>query len=352
MKGLGIDDDCLIRVVVSRSEVDLAEIKDKFLLQHHKPLSKMIEEDTSGTSDPQVALILPCLCGRYCKLIHLARATPPSLVSEALQLFDIEVISVDSITASPFHQRVLSKKLEGHQFSILLEAHHLPTRLDSSLCQLLMLYLGCWLHHLLVLICTLTLTRCQWWLGMDKDIEDPYALYALSQLLTSLATMLPPANGGSKHVLGNIVFSLSLVIMLTQTTPVEATFTQTPGNTSALLGTTAQFNCTADGVAGVTYLVNSMTVINVASIGVTQSIVYSGSQIIAYLYVPVTKDTNNYSVVCVACLLDVTCVYSPPAYLKVETMVYEHKISFGLQCLASNFGTIVNDITNLIVMLC
>ncbi|KAL5488532.1 hypothetical protein EMCRGX_G017482 [Ephydatia muelleri] len=48
MKGLGTDDDCLIRVVVSRSEVDLAEIKDKFLLQHHKPLSKMIEEDTSG----------------------------------------------------------------------------------------------------------------------------------------------------------------------------------------------------------------------------------------------------------------------------------------------------------------
>ena len=31
------------------------------------------------------------LCGRYCTLIHLARATPPSLVSEALQLFDIEV---------------------------------------------------------------------------------------------------------------------------------------------------------------------------------------------------------------------------------------------------------------------
>ena len=27
----------------------------------------------------------------YCKLIHLARATPPSLVTEALQLFDVEV---------------------------------------------------------------------------------------------------------------------------------------------------------------------------------------------------------------------------------------------------------------------
>ena len=103
---------------------------------------------------------------------------------------------------------------------------------------------------------------------------------------------------------------------------VEATFTQIPVNTSALLGTTAQFNCTADGVAGVTYLVNSMTVINVASIGVTQSIVYSGSQIIAYLYVPVTKDTNNYSVVCFACLLDVTCVYSPPAYLKGQGSLF------------------------------
>ncbi|KAL5486987.1 hypothetical protein EMCRGX_G019537 [Ephydatia muelleri] len=33
-----------------------------------------------------------------------------------------EVISVDAITTSPVHQRVLSKKLEDHQFSLLLEA--------------------------------------------------------------------------------------------------------------------------------------------------------------------------------------------------------------------------------------
>ena len=149
-----------------------------------------------GASDPQVALTLLRLCGSYCKLIHLARATPPSLVSEALELFDVEVrqcfaqsiavevtdrawqqaqlnlshgglglrsvshhstaayiasfcasgfgdaqnphlshavdffnalvspsevISVEAITASPIHQRVLSKKLEDHQFSMLLE---------------------------------------------------------------------------------------------------------------------------------------------------------------------------------------------------------------------------------------
>ena len=157
-------------------------------------LSRLIEV---GASDPQVALTLLCLCGSYCKLFHLARATPPSLVSEALQLFDVEVrqcfaqsiavevtdrawqqaqlnlshgglglrsvshhssaayiasfcasgfddaqnphlsyavdffntlvspsevISVDAITASPIHQRVLSKKLEDHQFSLLSEA--------------------------------------------------------------------------------------------------------------------------------------------------------------------------------------------------------------------------------------
>ena len=41
--------------------------------------------------DPQVALILLRLCGSYCKFIHLARVNLPSLVSEALQLFDVEV---------------------------------------------------------------------------------------------------------------------------------------------------------------------------------------------------------------------------------------------------------------------
>ena len=31
--------------------------------------------------DPQVALILLQMCGCYCKMVHLARATPPSLAS-------------------------------------------------------------------------------------------------------------------------------------------------------------------------------------------------------------------------------------------------------------------------------
>ena len=41
--------------------------------------------------DPQVALILLRMCGGYCKLVHLARATPRSLASDPLQLFDAVV---------------------------------------------------------------------------------------------------------------------------------------------------------------------------------------------------------------------------------------------------------------------
>ena len=72
-----------------------------------------------------------------------------------------ELILLDSIRASPFQQKVLSKKLENHQFSILLEASSPLTRFDSFHAAS---------RHLLVLICTLTLrdpNAVQWWLGMD-----------------------------------------------------------------------------------------------------------------------------------------------------------------------------------------
>jgi len=48
MKGAGTDDSLLIRIVVSRSEVDLVEIKNAFLQRYHKTLYKMIEGDCSG----------------------------------------------------------------------------------------------------------------------------------------------------------------------------------------------------------------------------------------------------------------------------------------------------------------
>lgn len=48
MKGLGTDDNTLIRVMVSRSEIDLREISKCFSKKYGKPLSEFIKGDCSG----------------------------------------------------------------------------------------------------------------------------------------------------------------------------------------------------------------------------------------------------------------------------------------------------------------
>ena len=46
--------------------------------------------DVAGV-DLQVAFTLLCMCGGFCKLVHLTRVTPPSLASDALVSFDEDV---------------------------------------------------------------------------------------------------------------------------------------------------------------------------------------------------------------------------------------------------------------------
>ena len=41
--------------------------------------------------DLQVAVTLLCMCGSFCRMVHIARVTPPSLASDALSSFDEEV---------------------------------------------------------------------------------------------------------------------------------------------------------------------------------------------------------------------------------------------------------------------
>jgi len=48
MKGLGTSDDDLIRLIVTRSEVDMVEIKERFQAKFGKSLGHMIEGDCSG----------------------------------------------------------------------------------------------------------------------------------------------------------------------------------------------------------------------------------------------------------------------------------------------------------------
>jgi len=59
MKGAGTDDRTLIRVMVSRSEVDLADIKEHFEGTYEQPLEAFINDDCSG--DYRKCLLLLCM---------------------------------------------------------------------------------------------------------------------------------------------------------------------------------------------------------------------------------------------------------------------------------------------------
>jgi len=48
MKGLGTDDEALIRIIVSRCEIDLANIKYEYEKDHGKTLLSVVKGETSG----------------------------------------------------------------------------------------------------------------------------------------------------------------------------------------------------------------------------------------------------------------------------------------------------------------
>jgi hypothetical protein len=48
MKGAGTNDDTLIRVIVSRCEVDMVQIKQEFQRAYGKTLESFVQDDTSG----------------------------------------------------------------------------------------------------------------------------------------------------------------------------------------------------------------------------------------------------------------------------------------------------------------
>ncbi|VDM17980.1 unnamed protein product [Hydatigera taeniaeformis] len=48
MKGMGTDDDSLIRVIVTRCEIDMVQIKNAFKAEYEETLGEFIKDDTSG----------------------------------------------------------------------------------------------------------------------------------------------------------------------------------------------------------------------------------------------------------------------------------------------------------------
>ena len=64
----------------------------KYVSQECAIASKLLTQlEEVGSEDPQVALLLLCQCRSFCKLVHLARSMPPSLVAEEFKNFDIDV---------------------------------------------------------------------------------------------------------------------------------------------------------------------------------------------------------------------------------------------------------------------
>ena len=92
----------------------------KFVAQKQSEASKLLKElEAVGSIDPQVALLLLRQCGSFCRLVHLARNTPPLLVNVAFALFDdcvqqcfSECTAVDA-SAATWQQAQLSLKRGG-----------------------------------------------------------------------------------------------------------------------------------------------------------------------------------------------------------------------------------------------
>ena len=69
-----------------------AEFCKKFFSSNHQAALTLLSTiNDLGSVDPQVAFVLLRLCSRYCKLAHMARATPPHLILGSMEKFDADV---------------------------------------------------------------------------------------------------------------------------------------------------------------------------------------------------------------------------------------------------------------------
>ena len=109
-------------------------------ISHKHSLAKqlILQLEEVGVHDPQVALILLRTCSGFCKLAHLAWATPPSLSLKALELFHIDVrncmsqsTSVD-MTDLSWKQAQLSLSRGGLDLHSLML--HAPAAYIASVC--------------------------------------------------------------------------------------------------------------------------------------------------------------------------------------------------------------------------
>ena len=86
----------------------------KFLAQKRAKAVKLLSQMSEvGSVDPQIPLLPLRHCATFCKLVHLARSTPPAFVSEGLALFDVEVRHhcCDTVAIDPSDSKWLQVQL-------------------------------------------------------------------------------------------------------------------------------------------------------------------------------------------------------------------------------------------------
>eukprot|EP00731_Ephydatia_muelleri_P005262 Em0002g1438a len=112
---------------------------------HHYIAHKQLEAqsllsrlDDVGLIDPQVALTLLRMCGGFCRLVHLARTTPPSLSHAALQLYDQDVrrcfSSCTAVDTSDVAWKQSMLGLSKGGLGLRSLHHHAPAAYIASVC--------------------------------------------------------------------------------------------------------------------------------------------------------------------------------------------------------------------------
>ena len=90
-----------------------------------------------GQVDPQVVLVLLRLCDGYCKLVHLARAVPPSFSQSVLQIFDQDVqkcfISCTGVHSSNVAWKQAQLSLSRGGLGLHSLSHHAPAAFIASI---------------------------------------------------------------------------------------------------------------------------------------------------------------------------------------------------------------------------
>ncbi|XP_058180161.1 uncharacterized protein LOC131298700 [Rhododendron vialii] len=113
--GVGIHDETLSRIIVSRAEVDIEKIKAEYLKRYEKSLTDVVHSDTSG---------------HYRAFLRSLLGVPPSIVSGSLELTILSAGSVPpEATTLPLEGTIPPNVITGSTVSVPLEVSATSTEI-------------------------------------------------------------------------------------------------------------------------------------------------------------------------------------------------------------------------------